>query len=189
MAGVASAARRGLVPFEVAAVIAAAAVPLPVPAVLPLLIVAAVSLTLRGKSLVYGTYGAGAGALAGLAALVIAELVTGGWNDYPVVRGAAAQAIAVGVLVGCTAAATEMVLRGWIVERVRELGGAPVMAVLVGAIAEALITPGGVGVRIGAGCFGIGLGWMYIRAGMRAPLCARLVFALGAVLLAALGLV
>ena len=43
-------------------------------------------------------------------------------------------------------------LRGWIVERVRELGGAPAMAVLVGAIAEALITPGGVGVRIGAGC-------------------------------------
>jgi len=81
------------------------------------------------------------------------------------------------------------VLRGWIVERVRELGGAPVMAVLVGAIAEALITPGSIGVRIGAGCFGIGLGWMYIRAGMRAPLCARLAFALGAVLLEALQLV
>jgi len=177
------------VPFEVAAVIAAAAVPLPVPAVLPLLLVAAVSLSLRGRSLVYGTYGAGIGALAGLVALVAAELVTGGWSDYPMVAGSVAQTIAVGVLVGCTAAASEMVLRGWIVERVRELGGAPIMAVLVGAFAEALITPGGLGVRIGAGCFGVGLGWMYLRAGMRAPLCARVAFSLGAVLLAALQLV
>ena len=176
-------------PFEVAAVIAAAALPLPVPAVLPLLVVAAISLTLRGKSLVYGTYGAGAARWPGSSHWRVAELVTGGWSDYPIVRGAVAQAIAVGVLVGCTAVATEMVLRGWIVERVRELGGVPAIAVLVGAIAEALLTPGSIGVRIGAGCFGIGLGWMYIRAGMRAPLCARLVFALGAVLLEALGLV
>lgn len=176
-------------PVEVAAVIAAAVVPLPVPAVLPLLLVAAGSLALRGKSLVYGRYGAGVGALVGLAALLVAELASGGWSEYPTVRGTVAQAVAIGVLVACTAAASEMVLRGWIVERVRDLGGLPAFAVLVGAIAEALITPGGPTVRIGAGLFGIGLGWMYVRAGLRAPLCARVVFALGAVLLEAFQLV
>jgi len=178
-----------MVPFEVAAVIAAACVPLPVPAVLPLLLVAAVSLSARGKSLRWGTFGAGVGALAGATALIVAELVTGGWSEAPIVRGSAGQAIAVGVLAACVAAAYEMVLRGWIVERVRELGGHVVLAVLVGAIAEAMITPGGMGVRIGAGLFGIGLGWMYVKAGLGAPLCARLVFALGALLVEALQLV
>jgi hypothetical protein len=54
-----------------------------------------------------------------------------------------------------------------------------VLAVLVGAIAEALLTPGNLTARIGAGAFGAGLGWMYVRAGLMAPMAARLAFVLG----------
>jgi hypothetical protein len=159
------------------------------PIVLPLAVVAAIVLRVRGKTVVWGSFGAGAGAVAGLVALIIAEVVTGGWAEYPMVRGSVAQALVIATFVAATATASEVVLRGWIVEWVREVTGVPVMAVIAGAFAEALITPGGPTVRIGAALFGIGLGWMYIRAGLRAPLCARLVFALGAVLLEAAQLV
>jgi hypothetical protein len=45
--------------------------------------------------------------------------------------------------------------------------------------------------RLGAGVFGIGLGWMYLAGGrsVAAPICARLAFSLGAVALEALRLV
>ena len=55
----------------------------------------------------------------------------------------------------------------------------------------ALVTDGDVTMRIGAGLFGLGLGWMYLAAGRSivAPVCARLVFSLGAVVLETLRLV
>jgi hypothetical protein len=66
--------------------------------------------------------------------------------------------------------------------------GPAVLPVLVGAIAEALVTPGDLAARIGGGVFGAGLGWLHVAAGRSvvAPICARLAFGLGAVALEAL---
>ena len=211
---------RNLVPVEVAVVVAAAIAPLPVPAVVPLLIAASLSLWLRGRSWaavvkgpsLYAAIGAAVGALALVLALLVStplvEAITDyavQWSMYPIVRGSSAQAIMVAIVVGISALAAELVLRGWLVERVLELRGHPVLAVLLGAIAEALVTDGDVTMRIGAGLFGLGLGWMYIASRPRgrapfhdtgaagrsivAPLCARLVFTLGAVVLETLRLV
>jgi len=144
-----------------------------------LLIVAAIEMTLRKKSLVWGTFGAGIGALAGLVALVAAWFATGGWTDV------VAPPLVALVFVGCMAFAAEIVLRGWFVQRALDVGAPAWLAIGLGGAAEAVIMPGG----IGAGVFGIGLGLMYVRGGLRAPLCARLAFACGAVLLAACKLV
>jgi hypothetical protein len=192
-----------LVPFEVAFVLAAALLPLPVPAVLPLLVVASMSLWLRGTSFAAMTKGpalyALVGAAAGLVGLVLAiaigtplvERLTGGavqWSMYPIVRGSAGPFVSIAVLVGASAVAAELVLRGWIVERVLGLGGHATLAVLVGAFAEALITPGSLDTRIGAAVFGIAMGAMYVGGprSVTAPLCARVVFSVGALALEAL---
>jgi hypothetical protein len=197
---------RSLVPFEVAVVLAAALIALPVPAVVPLLIVASLSMWLRGRSwadVIAGpAVSALIGALAGGAALVLAMYVSTPllesitdyavqWSMYPVVRGSGGTAIMIAIIVGVSAVAAELVLRGWLVERVLELGGHRVIAILVGGIAEALISDGDLGMRIGAGLFGVGCGWMYVAAGRSvvAPTCARLVFSLGALLLEALRVV
>lgn len=188
---------RSLVPAEVAVVIAAAVVPLPVPAVVPLLIAASISLWLRGRSWAGVIRGpalyAAIGTAVGLAALALAlavatplvEAATDSavqWSMYPVARGSAGTAIMVALVVGISAVAAELVLRGWLVERVLELGGHRVLAILVGAIAEGMISDGDLTARIGAGVFGLGLGWMYVAGGRSvvAPVCGRLVFSLGA---------
>ena len=96
------------------------------------------------------------------------------------------------IVVGASRDRRELALRGWIVERVLELSPrAPVLPILVGAFAEAVVTPGGVAVRLGAGVFGIGLGWMYVAAGRSvvAPMLARIAFQVGAVVLEALRLI
>jgi hypothetical protein len=230
--------------------------------VLVILVVGALDMWRRGTSFHWGTYGGAVGALAGAVALAVAWVTTGGWAEDrdPV----ALLALAV---------ATELALRGWLVERIYRGGivarhrsrrnaadaddaagsrtgaddavgsrtgaddaagsrtsaadaagsrtsaadaagsrtgadgaagsrtgadGAAgsrtgsddaagswtsetraVLAVLVGAIAEGLLTPGNLTARIGAGVFGAGLGWMYVRAGLMAPVAARLVFVLG----------
>ena len=106
--------------------------------------------------------------------------------------GNATVSVMVAAYVAATAVSTELALRGWIVERVLELSpGPPVLPVLVGAIAEALVTPGDLAARLGGGLFGIGLGWMYVAGGrsVLAPVCARLVFELGVVALEALRLI
>lgn len=197
---------RSLVPFEAAVVIAAAALSLPVPAVVPLLVVASISLWLRGRSWAHVIHGpalhAAIGAAAGVAALMLAlgvstplvEAITDQavqWSMYPIVRGSPGAALTVALVVGVSAVAAELVLRGWLVERVLELGGHRVLAILTGAIAEALIADGDLGMRIGAGLFGIAMGWMYVAGGrsVAAPVCARLVFSLGAVVLEALRVV
>ena len=74
-------------------------------------------------------------------------------------------------------------------ERVLELSPVPpILPVLIGALAEALVVRGDFAARIGAALFGIGLGWMYVAAGrsLIAPICARIAFSLGAVALEAL---
>lgn len=197
---------RNLVPVEVAVVIAAAAVSLPVPAVVPLLVAASLSLWVRGKSwgevikgpALYAAIGAAAGAIALVLALFastpLLESITDyavQWSTWPIVRGSGTNTVMVAVVVGLSAIAAELVLRGWLVDRVVELGGHRVLAILAGAVAEALVGDGDLGMRIGAGIFGLGLGWMYLASGRSvvAPICARLVFSITAVVLEGLQVV
>lgn len=216
---------RGLVPVEVAAIIAVAAAPWPetLPVALPLIVVATIARLVRGHS--WGELMKRGGVLvatiAGLAALGIAvalgtplvEQLTGRgveWSRFPVVRGSAGQLIAVLLVVGATTIAAELALRGWIVERVLELSRAPaVIAILVGGFAEALLVDGDLTARLGGAAFGCGLGWLYVASAppaereappdggavrasgrnLAVPVCARLAFQLGAVVLEWLKLV
>jgi len=198
---------RGLVPLEVAIVIAAAVIDLPIPVVIPLLAAASLSLWFRGRSFAQVTKGpalyALIGAGAGLAALALSvavgtplvERITDQavqWSMYPIVRGSTTAFATIALLVGLGAIAAELVLRGWIVERVLELGHSKSEpAILVGAFAEALVVDGDLTARIGACLFGIAMGWMYVASGRSvvAPMCARLAFSLGALALEALRVV
>lgn len=190
-------------------VLAIALIPWPemMPVALPLVACASISRWLRGRSFTEvlhgGTDKALIGALAGAVALGLA--LVGGtpvvemvslraveWSSFPSVRGNASQMAVVIVIVTIAAVAYELALRGWIVERMLELAPGPtVLPILVGAIAEAVITPGGVSVRLGAALFGIGLGWMYVAAGRSviAPMLARIAFQVGAVVLEAMRLI
>jgi hypothetical protein len=200
---------RALVPFEIAGVLAVAIVPLPgiMPVALPLIVAASASRWIRrrdwGQLMQADGWTVAVGAAAGLAALAIAviagtpfvEVMSGRaveWSAFPIVRGNASQLVLVAMVVILIAIFSELALRGWIVERVLELSpGPPVLPVLVGALAEALVTPGDLVVRIGAGVFGAGLGWIYVAAGRRvvAPIYARAAFSLAAVALEALRLI
>jgi hypothetical protein len=203
-------------------VIAVVPLPDPVPAALPLLVAGTLSRWIRGRSwadVVSGGFSTtgerlapdawrglsrfGIGALAGALALGFAVLAGTPaienlgrraieWSSYPIVRGNFSIFAMVAAYVAATAIATELALRGWLVERVLELSpGPPVMPILVGAVAEALVTPGDLAARLGAALFGIGLGWMYIAGGrsVLAPIAARLVFQLGVLFLEALRLI
>lgn len=199
--------RRGILPFEVAVVLAIGLAPLPVPAVVPLVVAASVSLWARGRSfgdVIKGPRAyAAIGALAGAAALALAVLIatplverlTAGavqWSMYPIVRGSVNGLVTVAILVGVGAIAAELVLRGWIVERVLELSrGNAMLAVLVGAFAEAIVVGGSLDARLGAALFGIAMGWMHVAAGRSAlpPIAARVTFSVGAVLLEGLRIV
>ena len=202
-------ARRGLVPIEIAAVLAIAVVPWPelLPLALPLVVVASLARWIRGRSwsevVTGGSDRAAIGAVTGLAALGAALLVGAPiveavsqrgveWSSFPIVRGNTAQLAVVLVMVAITAIASEMALRGWLVERVLELSpGSPILPVLCGALAEAIVTPGELAIRLGAGLFGAGLGWLYVAGGrsLVAPVLARLTFAGTAVVLEGLRLI
>lgn len=192
-----------LVAFEIAAVIAAAIVAASgalgqIPVILPLLIAASAARWAAGKSFAGVTRAqyVGIGVIVGLAALVL-SLVIGTpiaeslsdravqWAEYPMVRGQPSMFLAFGTIVLAVAVASELVLRGWIVERVLERGGTKAIAVMVGAIAEALITPGPLDARIGAFVVGIALGQLYVAAGrnVAVPAAARVAFGLGALVL------
>lgn len=202
-------------PVELALVGIAAFVPLPIPVVIPLLVIASLSLWIRGLSwgsvvkgpaLVAGV-GGGVGVLALALALAVGtplvERLTDQavqWSMYPIVRGSPTALAMVAILVGLGAVAAELVLRGWLVERQLGLGRSPIVATAVGAVAEALLVfpigrteagplevGGDLTARIGAGIVGVALGWMYVAAGRSivAPLCARLTFSLGALALEA----
>ena len=191
--------------IEAALVLVACVVPLPVPAVVPLVVVASLSLWLRGRS--WAEVSKARRCLPRSARQPVRsrscsrscsapaiETITDyavQWSMQPVVRGNVATFAIVAVVVAASAAASRLVLRGWIVERALELGGHRVVAVFIGALAEALLADGGVAIRIGAGLFGLGLGWMYIagRRSVVAPICARLAFSLGALALEAMRVV
>lgn len=144
--------------------------------VLALLAIGALDMWRRRTSFRWGEFGTGLGMLAGAVAVLVTWFASGGWAE--------AQDPVVLIMM---AIASELALRGWLVERVRTLpalgAGAAVLAVLAGAIAEALLAPGNLTARIGAGAFGAGLGWMYVASGLRAPVAARLVFVMGALAL------
>ena len=195
--------RRGLVPVEVAAVLAVAAIPLPdaLPIALPLFVAASLARWVRGKSWSDVVRGPGSraaiGAIAGLAALALAvvlatPLIEGGsqraieWAQFPLARGNAQMFVFASLQIVLVAIAWELALRGWIVERVLELSpGPPTLPVLVGAFAEALLVSGDAAVRIGALILGVGLGAMYVAGGrsVLAPIAARSAFGLGALFL------
>lgn len=205
---------RRLVPYEVGSVLAIALLPIPavVPIALPLVLAASISRAIRRRTWSEVSHGGvsrfAIGLLAGSIALGVA-LIAGNQSLHVLYTGQVGQqvmavtdlanasgqpmAIAVGVAaVGLIAFATELALRGWIVERVLELSpGSPVLPVIVGAVAEALITQGDPPVRLAAMVFGAGLGWLYV-AGNRsivAPAWARIAFQCGAFLVEALRLV
>jgi hypothetical protein len=195
---------RALVPAELAAVAAIACVPMPVPRVLPLLVVASASRWARSRA--WGEVArpvfAGIAAAAGVIALAVAfvlgapavEAITGRaveWSQFPIVRGSASSLLTIGMLVAATIIAAELALRGWLVERALELRVPPAAAILVGAIAEAAVSDGDLVARLGAATLGLALGWMYVACGRSviAPICARGAFTLGALLLEALRLV
>lgn len=194
---------RAFVPLEIAAVLAIA-IAWPhdrLPYALPLLLVATTSRWLRKKSWLEVAHGGlervAMGSVVGAVALGVAIVIgtpvvealssrAVEWSQYGFVRSSGSTLIMFVVLVTMAAIAAELALRGWIVERVLELSPGPaVLPVLVGAIAEAILTPGGVGARAGAAIFGIGLGWIYVAGGRSvvAPICARVVFSVGALLL------
>ena len=183
-------------------IVAVAPVPM-APAVL--LIVAAAALAVRGASFA-GPPGAGpAPAVAGLAvgaiALVVAIAVAGPaveqlsgrgieWNQEPAVRGSLLGFVAVAILTAAGAVASELAFRGWVASRAASLlpGGSPTGAVVVAAVAEAAVAPGGLVARLGVLLVGLGLGALWAGSGRRlgAPLACRLVFELGALTLVAL---
>ncbi|HEX4420289.1 MAG TPA: hypothetical protein VH165_20375 [Kofleriaceae bacterium] len=202
-------ALRSLVPFEIAAFVVLAIAPLPdrIPIAMPLFAVASVSRWVRRRTWAEVLHAerwvcavstvAGLVALAGALALgtPVVEALTGRgveWSAAPIVRGNVVTGVMVAVIAAVIAAITELALRGWIVERVLELSPGPaVLPVLIGALAEALIAPGGLAVRLGAAVFGVGLGAIYVAAGrdVMAPIYARAAFALGAVVLEMLRLI
>jgi hypothetical protein len=205
--------RRELVLYEVIAVLAIAVVPFPdaIPVALPLVIAGSVSRWMRGRTWNEVTKGpaklALVGALAGVVSLGVAllagtqsltalfaqsgeRLVT--MSEFATATGKPSLIVLAVVAVAITGFAIELALRGWIVERVLELSpGAPVLPVLVGALAEALITAGDPPTRFGAALFGAGLGWLYVAGGRSvvAPICARIGFQCGAVAIEAFRLV
>lgn len=107
------------------------------------------------------------------------------WTQQAAVRGNAQVLVIAGALVVARAAAMELVLRRWIVDRGIGLGASPYVMVLVAAGVELVISGGHLGARIGAAIAGLGFGLLYLGAGRRlaAPLAARIVFELGALVL------
>jgi hypothetical protein len=203
---------RHLVPAEVGAVVAVAIVsvagvwPEQVPVVVPLVAVASVFRWLRGRPWAevaeprrgYASVSAAAGAIALAIAVLIGSPAIEAlfdraveWSTYPIVRGSANNFVVVALLVALAAIAAELVFHGWIVDRIVELSGGWMIAVLVGAGAEALVVPGTFDARLGAGVFGGTLAWMYLAGGrsLWATIPARVVFSVGAVALEALRLV
>lgn len=194
---------RGLVPAEIAIVIALALVPLPdaLPIAIPLVIAGSIAKWIRGRGwgdvIAANGLHAGVGIAAGVAAVVLAlllgtplvEAITQRaveWSMFAVVRGNASMLFGIVIYVATVSLCMELALRGWLVERVVELSpSSPVPAVLCGAFAEAMVTPGDATARIGAGVFGIGLGWMYLAAGRNvlAPMLARMAFAIAILVL------
>lgn len=152
---------------------------------------------MRGPG-IYAAIGAGAGAIAlALAIILGTPLIEGAsdqavqWSTYPIVRGSGVGFFTVALIVAVGCLASELVFRAFVVELGYEFTHNYAVAIVVAALAEALLVDGDAAARLGAGVFSVGLGWMYVASGrsILAPLCARLVFSLGALVLEALRVV
>jgi membrane protease YdiL (CAAX protease family) len=148
---------------------------------------------MRGPG-VYAAIGAAAGAGALVFALFVTPMIEGyagqavQWSMYPIVRGSGTAFFTVALIIAVGCLASELVFRAFLVELGHEFTKNYAVAIVVAALAEALLAEGDPAVRLGAGVFSVGLGWMYVASGrsILAPLCARLVFSLGALVLEAL---
>jgi membrane protease YdiL (CAAX protease family) len=148
---------------------------------------------MRGPG-VYAAIGAAAGAGALVFALFVTPMIEGyagqavQWSMYPIVRGSGTAFFTVALIIAVGCLASELVFRAFLVELGHEFTKNYAVAIVVAALAEALLAEGDPAVRLGAGVFSVGLGWMYVASGRSivAPLCARLVFSLGALVLEAL---
>lgn len=107
------------------------------------------------------------------------------WTQLATIRGNLQLLVLAGVLVVAQAAAAELVLRRWLLDRVLDTGARPIVAVAIAAAAEAAITGGHPAARLGAGLAGVGYGLLYTGGGRRldGPIAARVVFELGALVL------
>jgi membrane protease YdiL (CAAX protease family) len=151
---------------------------------------------MRGPG-IYAAIGAGAGAGALVFALFFTPMIEGysgqavQWSMYPIVRGSGTAFVTIALLIAVGSLASELVFRAFLVELGHEFTKNYAVAIVVAALAEALLAEGDPAVRLGAGVFAVGLGWMYVASGrsILAPLCARLVFSLGALVLEALRVV
>jgi membrane protease YdiL (CAAX protease family) len=197
-----------LLTAELVVLVVVAALPLPIPAQVPLLAMALISYGIRRQ--VWAdrfasdgfrwAVGAATGAIAlGLALAVapVLETRTGGlvvWSNHGMVRGKLEMFVSFALIVAALAVATELVMRGWIFERLREqLPGRVGVAIAVAGTAavEAIFTGAPGWGYAGAALVSAALGGLYLAAGrsLVAPIAARLAFELGALALEGLQLV
>jgi hypothetical protein len=171
-----------------------------------MLVVASIAMWLRKRS--WGTVLHGPpvlvalGAAAGLVGLALAIVVgtplvesateqAVQWSTYPIVRGSVRTFAVVALLAGVSALVGELAVRGCLLDYLLERRVPPAIAIGAGALIDAVIASGGVPARLGAGVFGIAMGWMFVAAGRSAlpGVCARVAFAVGALALEALQIV
>jgi hypothetical protein len=201
-----------LLTAELVVVIACAVVAIPIPAQVPLLAMALISYGIRHQSWserwestgLLWAVGAAVGAIALALGLVVftplLESRTGGlvaWTRDAIVRGNLQMLTTVTLIVAALTVATEVVMRGWILERIREhvpvrgRAGAAI-AVAATSVIEAIFTTSGAGWSgIGAALVSAALSGLYLAGGrsLVAPIAARLTFDLGVVALESLRLV
>jgi membrane protease YdiL (CAAX protease family) len=200
-----------LLTAEVVAVIACALAPLPgLFLLIALFAVASISLYVRGQTwaqrcavdALRAGIGVAVGATAlGLALVVVGPLLearTGGmvnWSQYTVVRGQPSALVSYAVIVTVIAVTFEAILRGWVLERVRELAPSGrrgvAIAIAVTAVVEGVLAGGTGWSGVGAAIGGVAASALYLASGrsLVAPVAARLTFDLGALVLEALKVV
>jgi hypothetical protein len=198
-----------LLTAEVVAIIACAVLPLPVPAQVPLLVMALISFAVRGKMwsdrFESDRLRWAVGAVVGVIALALAWLVVGpvlesrtggmvGWTRHGMVRGKPDAFLTIAILVAASAIGTELLMRAWILDRIRELvsgRAGVVIAVAVTAIVEAIFVGDPGWSCVGAALVSAALSGLYLASGrsLVAPIAARVTFEVGALLLEAFKLV
>lgn len=160
---------------ELAVVAAIGAFEFSIPRAVPLLIVASVSLWIRDRSwtqtglrLDPGWAGlAAAGIVAGAAAQLMIGYAVGAQVDDAALAQAGGTLLATVVMLHvATAFATEMVFRGYLVERMREVSGSEPIAIAVAAAAFAWVVAGAdLVAAVGAVSAAIGYSLLYRAAG------------------------
>lgn len=193
---------------EIVAVVAVALVALPIPAQVPLVVVAMISYAARGlrweSRFDSDRFRLGLGAATGAAALILALAVIGPalearggmitWSHHAAVRGKPEVLVSYLLIVTALAVATELILRGWILERALGLGrgatGAAIAIAVTGFVEAVYFGEPGWS-AVGASLFGVALSGLYLATGrsLVAPIAARVTFEVGILLLESFKLV